>query len=736
MKKLVALLLVLCMVLSLGTVALAEEKALAGKTVILHSNDVHGAVEGYAKMAALKAQYEADGAEVILVDAGDFCQGGPYVSFSKGANAIEMMNAAGYDIVTLGNHDFDYGTSRLLENMENAAFKVICANVFGADGKNLFDANTVYTTKSGVKIGFFGLDTPEAQTKANPVLIKGVKILAGDDLFKCAQEQIDELKASSDIVICLSHLGMESESTGNRSFDLYEKISGQDFIIDAHSHVVMTEGPEGQLIQSAGTGFSNIGVIVIDDATKKIEDHYLVEVAAREDEAELADSFGVKYEKRYVLDEAVTDETVAAAAKKIVDAVDAELGAKFATSKVTLTGDKSANRSRESNSGDLIADAIRWYILKDKGALTVDEDKVVAILNGGAVRAEIKAGDVTKKDANTVLPFGNTVTAVYVTGAKLLEALEASSFCTPENVGGFPQVSGMKIKIDTSKPYDAGEMYPASTYHAPRSINRVTIDEINGKPFDPEETYAVVVSNFCSDGGDTFYAFGAAENKFDTGTTMDEALIEYISTELKGVIGEEYAAPQGRIVMPRFTDVGFSHWAYEYVDKLAEAGIMNGTGNAFEPNTNLSRAMVVTMLYRQAGKPAVAKKASEIFSDCADDAWYADAVVWAYENEIVNGTSKTTFAPDSSITRQDLAKILYGYARKEGKGFTGSWMFLLSNPDANLVADYANEAMHWVVMKGILTGKGAELKLDPKGLATRAEAAKMLSVFMDVLAEK
>lgn len=166
-KKLLSLLLVLCLILSLSCTAFAadEAKPLTGKTVILHSNDVHGAIDLYAAMASLKADYEAQGAEVILADAGDYSQGTVYVSVHKGADAVAMMNATGYDVATIGNHEFDYGYAQLAENMKAAKFKVLCADVLGADGKTIFDANTIIE-KGGVKIGFFGLETPEAQTKA------------------------------------------------------------------------------------------------------------------------------------------------------------------------------------------------------------------------------------------------------------------------------------------------------------------------------------------------------------------------------------------------------------------------------------------------------------------------------------------------------------------------------------------------------------------------------------------
>ncbi|MBQ7282610.1 MAG: 5'-nucleotidase C-terminal domain-containing protein, partial [Spirochaetales bacterium] len=242
---------------------------------------------------------------------------------------------------------------------------------------------------------------------------------------------------------------------------------------------------------------------------------------------------------------------VLAAAKQIIAEVDADYGVKFAESKVDLNGEKApGNRNMETNNGDLITDSMLWAIVSNPSALEVPEENVVAITNGGGIRAWIRKGDVSMKDVNTVLPFGNTVAVVYVSGAELLEALEASTYCTPAAVGGFPQVAGMKYTIDTTKEYAPNaESYPESTYYGPSEIRRVTINEINGKPFDPEATYAVVTNNFCAVGGDTYYAFAAATSQFDTGLPLDEVLMDYITKVLNGVIGEQYAEPQGRITV-------------------------------------------------------------------------------------------------------------------------------------------------------------------------------------------
>ena len=695
MRKFLSVLLAMAMVLSLTVTSFAiedtattrepevmtEEATMAGKTVILHTNDVHGAVEGYAYIAQLKADYEAKGAEVILVDAGDFSQGTTYVSSTKGADAVTMMNAAGYDVVTLGNHEFDYGYAQLKENMTKANFKVVCADVFNEDGTPIFDANYTYTTKSGVKVGFFGMETPETQTKANPALIKGLTFATGDAFTKAAADQVAALK-DADVVICLAHLGVDAESAPYRSTDLYAAVKGIDFIVDGHSHTVMTKGEKGEPIQSTGTAFANIGVIVIDDASKKIESNSLYEI--KEDTAK--------------------DATVAAAAKTIVDRVDKEYGVVFAKSEVTLNGAKApnGNRDSETNNGDLITDAMLWKVMQNKEGLTVDADHVVAITNGGGIRAAIKPGDVTKKDINTVLPFGNTVAVIYVTGAELLEALEASTYSLP--VGGFPQVAGINFTISTAVAYDANaETYPASTYYGPKSINRVVINSINGKEFKADDTYAVVTNNFVAGGGDTYYAFAAASAQFDTGIPLDEAVMEYVTTELKGVIGAQYAAPQGRILLNPFKDVKVSSWFGKYVIDLYNDGIINGTSaTTYAPNDTLTWAAALKLLLVSHGdlkaadatgvdwsKNTIAKaaelglvaadldgakaisrlefcqvaaklnklaesKTESKFTDCTDG--YVMALVDA---KVISGMTETTFEPAASLTRAQIAKILY-----------------------------------------------------------------------------
>ena len=787
-KKLLSLLLVLCLILSLSCTAFAadEAKPLTGKTVILHSNDVHGAIDLYAAMASLKADYEAQGAEVILADAGDYSQGTVYVSVNKGADAVAMMNATGYDVATIGNHEFDYGYAQLAENMKAAKFKVLCADVLNADGKTIFDANTIIE-KGGVKIGFFGLETPEAQTKANPKLIEGLKFLAGKDgeeLYACAAAQVAELKKNgADIVVCLAHLGIDGSSEPYTSYDLAKNVKGIDFIIDGHSHSVITAGPNGENIQSTGTAFANIGVITIDNATKKIVGNELKAVWHTEKNADGKDVTVVDYKTR--------DEKVAAAAKAIIDPIDKAYGEKFAESKVELNGAKApnGNRDSETNLGDLITDAMLWKI-RTQATVSVPAENVIALTNGGGIRATVKAGDITKKDINTVLPFGNTLAVVYVTGAELLEALEASTFCTPKSLGGFPQVAGVTFTVKTYEKYDANpDPYPKSTYYGPKSIQRVTIDNVNGKAFDLTATYAVVTNNFVAGGGDTYYAFAAATDQFDTGLPLDEVVMEYITNVLGGVIGEEYALPGDRIVraasaeeleargtflenmsllcdlsaytedsvqgvkaayaaykaaktteaveaatadllkaMPNlvfvsntFTDAQ-SGWFKGAVDFAQGSGLMNGmTPTEFAPNVTTTRAMVAQVLYRLAGSPTVLHIAA--IPDADPDAWYYNAMLWASCTGIMQGYEDGTYRPNRAITRQEMATILLRMADvKLGADLVDAALAEIA--DGGSVASWARAGVAFCYLGGIMNGMGGA-HFDPTGMLTRAQLAQV-----------
>ena len=535
-KKLLSLLLALAMVFTLA--ACGEKKPDPGKdatatepVVILHTNDVHGAVSNYAKVAALASQYESEGAYVLILDAGDFSQGDTAVSVSEGATAVELMNMVGYDAVALGNHEFDYGFEALKKNMENAQFPVLAANV-KYNGELAFDDAAVFTTPGGTKIGVFGLDTPETATKAHPGKIQGVTFASGEEMYQIAQDMATMLREDEgcNYVICLGHLGIDDETaaTGNRSIDLLNKVTGIDVFIDGHSH-----STEEEIVEKTNTD-RKVGDTILTSTGTKLENIGVVAIKASTITTMCVPTEGI---------EVAADDAIAARAAAIIAEIEADYGTVFAKTEVTLNGEKDpGNRTQETNLGDLITDALVW------GAEQQGETVDAAITNGGGIRATIEAGDITKKDVNTVLPFGNTLSIIKITGTELLEVLEASTFCTPEAIGGFPQVSGIEFTVDTTKGYDQGDEYPGTTYFAPKTINRVTIQTVGGKDFDPAATYTIATNDFMASGGDTYYRFVNATANYDLGIPMDEVVMDYITTVLNGTVAaDKYGEPAGRI---------------------------------------------------------------------------------------------------------------------------------------------------------------------------------------------
>ena len=648
-KKVLSLLLAVVMTFSLAVTANAAEETaqdLDGDIVILHTNDVHGAISGYAKVAALKDAYEARGAYVLLMDAGDFIQGDPTVSTSEGATAVELMNLAGYDVASMGNHEFDYGYQNLKDLEADADFTIVDANVL-YNGQVAFEDNVVFTAPDGTKIGVFGLDTPETATKAHPAKIQGVTFVGGQDMMKLAQTEVDTLKAAGcDYVICLGHLGIDAESTGNRSIDVLNAVTGIDVFIDGHSHSTLDQ------IKAATNGTGKVGNAYLTSTGTKLANVGVVDIAPD----------GTITTSNVPLDTLTAENAdTAAVIQRIQQQIDADYGAVFAQSEVQLNGEKAQVRTGETNLGDLITDAMLWQ------AGTLGEKVDAAISNGGGIRASLSVSDLTKKDINTVLPFGNTLYLVKLTGAQLLEALEASTCSLPESIGAFPQVSGIEYTVNTGAKFSSTENYPGSTYGKPNAVNRVTIQRVGGAAFDPAETYTIVTNDFLGAGGDTYYTFKSSPVGYDTGVPLDEVLMDYITAQCKGTITKAaYGQTAGRIHMISYDDVKASDASANDIIGVTLAGWMNGTGTGFSPNASLDRAMMVTILYRLAGSPAVS--GTMPFTDVAAGSWYYDAVLWASQKDITLGTSAATFSPNALLTPDQLGTLLQRFTGKEAQG--------------------------------------------------------------------
>jgi 5'-nucleotidase len=277
----------------------------SGKTVILQSNDVHGALEGYQYIAGLRDELVKRGADVVMVDSGDFMQGSTYVADSKGLNAVRMMNECGYEYITVGNHEFDYDTIRLLRNLGKLNASVLSSNIIDEKAHDrVFESTALYSsTDSDLKIGFYGEGTPQTATYSIPGNLKGLRFITDEqEMYGTAKADIDSLEEKgADIIICLSHLGIDDVSKPYVSYNLYENtkssigtgagsltedsIKEKYIILDGHSHTVMEHGSNGEPIMQTGTKFMNIGVVVIDEKTEKIEKNFLYRLRETDSES-------------------------------------------------------------------------------------------------------------------------------------------------------------------------------------------------------------------------------------------------------------------------------------------------------------------------------------------------------------------------------------------------------------------------------------------------------------------
>jgi len=490
-RKFLVTTLVLVFVLSMAGAVLAQDATFK----ILHTNDTHGRIEegsyagmGFPKVATLVKQHRSEG-DVLLLDAGDTFHGQTIVNLNEGEAAVRIMNEMGYDAMTLGNHDFNFGQERIKELEEMANFPVIAANL---------DPQLVepYTIKeiAGVKVGIFGLATPETTYKTHPKNVEGLTFV---NPYEVAEEMVSELAGQTDMIIALSHLGL-SEGSEYTSRGVAENVSGIDVIIDGHSHTVLEEGlmVNGTLIAQAGEYDKNLGV---------------VDVTVSEGEVTAQASLITKEEAADVeKDEAVLSviEEVQAANEEITSTV-------VGKTAVELNGEREFVRSGETNMGNLVADSM----------LTKTEADV-AITNGGGIRASIDEGEVTKGEVITVLPFGNTTVVKKLTGAQLLDAVEHGLSQYPALEGLFPQVAGMQIIFDGDRP--AGE--------------RVISLKVNGEPVDHDAVYEVATNDFMAAGGDGYEVFQGTETVIEAGG-LEELVMNYISQ--RGTVAPK---EEGRII--------------------------------------------------------------------------------------------------------------------------------------------------------------------------------------------
>ena len=552
MKKLLGLLLAFCLLLGCCA-AFAEEAAapaLEKDLVILFTSDIHCGIDqgwGFAGLYAVKESLSADN-HVLLVDDGDAIQGEPIGTMTTGEGIIDIMNAVGYDIAIPGNHEFDYGMDRFLELTQKANFPYLSCN-FNKEGELIFKP---YIIKEfdGVKIAFVGVTTPMTLRSSTPRYFmndQGEYIYGflqdetGEALYTAVQKSVDDARAEgANYVVVMAHLGNEAECSPWMYSDVIANTTGIDAWLDGHSHdteQAVVKNKEGaDVVRSAcGTKLANIGALTI-----------------AKDGTISSQLFGwdssIAAPKLLSLNNAGSEAVSAAS-----DVLNAKLQEVVAKTAVDLyINDPEAKtdegkpiriiRRAETNLGDLCADAYR-----DQGGNTD-----IAFVNGGGIRVQLNAGDLTLNNILSVHPFGNSLTVIEVTGQQVLDALEWSVHSLPGEFGGFDQVSGITFEYDSEIEshviQDESKMFSGVDDTKERRVRNV---KVGGEPLDPEKIYTLASHDYqLLNNGDGYTMFDGCKVLQESVKLDNQVLIDYITQTLGGVVGEGYDQPygQGRIV--------------------------------------------------------------------------------------------------------------------------------------------------------------------------------------------
>lgn len=534
--------MIMAAALAMGTTVCAQ-----GDIVVLYTNDVHcavapdedGQVLGYAKVAAIKEDIEDAGNEAVLVDVGDAIQGAAIGTLSDGAYIVEIMDEADYDIAIPGNHEFDYGMEQFLRLAKEADFDYISCNFMDSTtGKTVLDMYEM-EEMNGKQVAFIGVSTPKTITSSTPAYFQnedGEYIYSfcqdedGTALYTQVQNTVDAVRTlGADYVIVLSHLGVEASCSPWMSTELIANTTGIDAVLDGHSHStiageqVKNKDGKAVLLSSTGTKLASVGKLTISaDGTMKtelIEDYDRSEPEVEEEIAEITAQF-----------EADLNEVVA---KTEVALVINEPSTLDAEEKVRLI------RNAETNLGDLCADACRYVSGAD-----------VALVNGGGIRADILAGDITYNDIISVHPFGNELCMAEATGQQILDALEMGVMDMPEESGEFMQVSGLTYEINADIPSGV-TLDENGMFTGVEGEYRVCNVVIGDEALDPEAVYTVASHNYIlKNSGGGMSMFKDCKLLQEDVMLDNQVLITYITEGLGGVVGAEYAEPygQGRIV--------------------------------------------------------------------------------------------------------------------------------------------------------------------------------------------
>lgn len=528
-KRILSALLCVCISVSYVTVAAKDNQDI----VILYESDVHCAVDGYAKVNAIKSEEKTKTDYVSLVSSGDFIQGSSLGALSEGSYIIDIMNKVGYDAVTLGNHEFDYKIPRLKELTDMLTASVVSCNFVNSDGKTVYEPYKIISY-GDTDIAYLGITTPESFTKSTPAYFQNEKgeyiyDFCGETLCDTVQKSADAArKEGADYVIALSHLGSEGVTKRWMAQEVIANTNGIDVILDGHSHstvessVLKNKDGKDVLLSSTGTKLENLGKLTIEaDGDMKTE---LIPLA--------------DYEK--------TDSETEEFISKIKAEYDSKTSEIIGKSEVKLTtlyeNGKRAIRNSETNLGDLCADAYREIL-----------DADVGFMNGGGIRADIEIGDITYSDLLSVYPWNNQVCTAKVTGQQILDALEFGVSSMPEENGGFQQVSGITFDIDlnVTSPVICDEKGMFSGINGERRVKNTKILNRQTNEYEaliPEKEYILASHAYLlKDIGDGFTMFKDAEIMKDSVMLDSELLGQYIKNNLGSTVGQKYAKEQGRI---------------------------------------------------------------------------------------------------------------------------------------------------------------------------------------------
>ena len=549
-KRFFALLLTFVLIVGCCSfVAFAEGEETRPDIVILYTSDVHCGIDqgfGYAGLEQIRDGLVAQGNVVILVDDGDNIQGEPIGTMTKGEALVELMNEAGYEIAIPGNHEFDYGMDQFLSLTEKAKFQYISCN-FNKDGELVFEPYVIKEL-GGAKVAFVGVTTPKTLTSSTPKYFqndKGEFVYGffqdetGEGVYNAVQKAVDDARAEgAEYVIVMGHMGNEEECRPWTYADVIENTTGIDAFLDGHSHdteqVTMKNKDGEDVIRSAcGTKLACVGYCRIAGDGKITAGVY-----KWNNDTSAPELLGITNDMSKAVD-------------KASNALNEKLKEVVATTQVKLTiNDPEAVdengkpirmvRRAETNLGDLCADAYRAQSGAD-----------IAFVNGGGVRVNIEAGDITLNDILKVHPFGNAMCVIEVTGQQILDALEWGARAVPGENGGFLQVSGLTYEIHTyiDTPCKQDENTLFAGIEGERRVQNVLV---NGKPIDPKATYTLASHDYMLlNQGDGYSMFGGCKLLQDRVKLDNQVLIDYIVDTLGGTVGEQYDNPygEGRIVI-------------------------------------------------------------------------------------------------------------------------------------------------------------------------------------------